>query len=1383
MRRFVSLILAITLLGTQVASASPGKGSTAPSTARGELPAASAARVIETASLGAPATPQPEGESGLVIVKFKDGTSTSTPDEVIASRGARRAKTISARKKVYSAKPPKDKTTEEFIEELEANPQVEYAEPDYFRQLSAYTAPNDPALSDSTTWESGGNYYVNGRRWWLDQMNAVDAWQSGFADDSALSHPLRGSAAGFKVAVLDSGFYLNHPELSGKVLAGKDVFASFDWTTGLYTTDDDVAPHPGTDVSFASHGTGVAGTVASKANNGLGGVGVGYDAQVIAYKVAGPVYGGSGVGLPEGTVTILDSAVASAIYLAVDAGAKVINMSLGGDYPSTTYQNAVNYAHSKGVIVVASTGNDGIGTVLYPAACDNVIGVGALGATGGSWTTMGTITRASFSNYGPRCDITAPGVLMWLPIEPTYDADGAGTTYQPGYYFWSGTSFASPAVAGAIAYLWRANPALTKAQMEGLILNQGVTDLGAPGRDDQYGYGALDMGKAYDSMIAQYPRLQAPAAVNVAALTNDSTPYVSWSGVAGTSVIYDVYVDGSLKAGVMGTSHTLGTALSDGVHTVSVQPRSDYNWFGAESRRSAPFTVDTSKPVVSNLTRVGLTFSWSDTESTSSHTTMVWLDSEAPVSVTGNSYTVPGLEDGTHTFHVSVTDAAGNVSDATSLTFDYSSAPGVPALPAAVTSVEQDYTLDWPDVPTVDGYEVEFNGAAPYTVASSQSGLTLDPHANTVRVRSVKAGVASEWAVSTVSWEPPVPASPVVIAPSAVYDVAEAGVIWSPVAHAQSYEYKLGSSGVALSTTSAAATIAGLTEGDNVIFVRAVNFNGYSAWTQKTITYYPPTPGGVTFDQSFSVALSTKPVEISWGAVAGASRYEFTVNGGSLDVTNGRSISIATPSRGENTVRVRAANFTGSSDWQTVTFHWFPPQPTAAPAFTSPNEFSGDPEAVISWTPLEDADYYEYSLNGADPVETLVSESGPLTLRPRANTIRVRAVNTTGAGPWSSEHTVTYYPPPPAAPEPGTLSMVVHSSPVVIAWPAVPGAEGYECKVGLDGVEQTLLEPRLERAFLPGGENLIYVRARNFGGASAWVLVTVDYVLPIPAPPVVQSFSVPIATTSTQVIWGGVEHAEFYEYRVNSGQVRRVSSTSAAISGLRYGANVVEVRAGNGSGLSDWSHVDVAVQTQAAMLSISPGARVTYGGYVSVSGSLSSATGAVSGQPVDLYVSYNEGASWSRLVGLETDAYGKWTHRFRPARNLSLQARFGGSADGRFRAAPNAGTWVIVRPALTRPKLGTSKVYRNRSFAVRGYLKPRFTSGTRPVKLRFYRYQSGRWVLKKTVSAKASKYSSYSKVTAKTSLKNRGRWYVVATYAGSATYGAHKSSRRYFRVY
>ncbi len=162
--------------------------------------------------------PQLEGESGLVIVKFKDGTASSTPDKVITSRGARRAKTISARKRVYSAKPPKGTTTEEFIEELESSPQVEYAEPDYFRQLSAYTAPNDPALSESTAWFDGTGYYLNGKRWWLDQMNAVDAWQTGFADDSALTQPAsrqrsRLQGRGSRLGLL--------PESSGAVRQGR----------------------------------------------------------------------------------------------------------------------------------------------------------------------------------------------------------------------------------------------------------------------------------------------------------------------------------------------------------------------------------------------------------------------------------------------------------------------------------------------------------------------------------------------------------------------------------------------------------------------------------------------------------------------------------------------------------------------------------------------------------------------------------------------------------------------------------------------------------------------------------------------------------------------------------------------------------------------------------------------------------------------------------------------------------------------------------------------------------------------------------------------------------------------------------------------------------
>jgi subtilisin family serine protease len=165
------------------------------------------------------------------------------------------------------------------------------------------------------------------------------------------------------------------------------------------------------------------------------------------------------------------SEVAMGILWAADHGADVINLSLGGTANSTAIDSAVQYAVSKDCVVVAAAGNEGSNAVYYPAADANVIGVGA---------TDGHDARSTYSNYGPRVDITAPGDSVYSTIRVLHGS----------YGYLSGTSMATPHVAGVVALIRAKNPTWARQQVEEQLLSTAL-DLGAPGRDDSFGYGRV----------------------------------------------------------------------------------------------------------------------------------------------------------------------------------------------------------------------------------------------------------------------------------------------------------------------------------------------------------------------------------------------------------------------------------------------------------------------------------------------------------------------------------------------------------------------------------------------------------------------------------------------------------------------------------------------------------------------------------------------------------------------------------------------------------------------------------------------------------------------------------------------------------------------------
>ncbi|OGS55370.1 MAG: hypothetical protein A3K60_07310 [Euryarchaeota archaeon RBG_19FT_COMBO_56_21] len=361
--------------------------------------------------------------------------------------------------------------------------------------------PNDPSMS---------------LQWGLDTVNAYEAW-----DITLGSHDV-------VVAVLDTGIDWNHPDIAANIWSDTSGYHGYNFVDdnwipmddNVNSFDDDGSWQSGT---YTYHGTHVAGIIGAVTNNAHGIAGIA-QARLMAVKVMND----SG----EGT----DSMVASGIRWAVDPngdgdtsdGADVITMSLGVDGASTILSNAVNFASSRGVVMVAASGNSGTSYVSYPAAYPSVIAVGAVDSS---------MNRASFSNFGNDLDIMAPGVQV-------YSTQGGGDRYQS----LSGTSTAAPFVSGVAALMLTENPALTPLQI-GQILNSTAIDRGPrTGFDTTYGWGIVNAFAAVEEVsnptvtLTEYPEyagLNATFSVTWIVSGGDpgtiSNTYLSW-GLSSTSL-------------------------------------------------------------------------------------------------------------------------------------------------------------------------------------------------------------------------------------------------------------------------------------------------------------------------------------------------------------------------------------------------------------------------------------------------------------------------------------------------------------------------------------------------------------------------------------------------------------------------------------------------------------------------------------------------------------------------------------------------------------------------------------------------------------------------------------------------------------------------------
>lgn len=335
-----------------------------------------------------------------------------------------------------------------ILNKIQKNPNVQTASLNYIRQ--ATWNPNDTYYQAGTDSQTG--YPTT---WGPKQINMSSAWD-------------KSKGAGEVVAVVDSGVDYTHEDLAANI--DKDSVGNiigYNFTTSSSSSSTDFMDRFG-------HGTHAAGIIAAVGNNGKGIVGIAPSAKIMPVKVMSDTDGSGD-----------DATIIKGINFAVDHGANVINMSLGGSNNDLILEAACNYAVSKNVVVVAAAGNDNQDALTsYPAAYQSVITVGA---------SAEDKTLASFSNFGSKIDVVAPGkdILSTIPVGSVLAKAVPSAMVGTNYMKLSGTSMATPHVAGLAALILSNHPSWTPDQIRNSI-DQKATDLGPKGIDDLYGHGLIN---------------------------------------------------------------------------------------------------------------------------------------------------------------------------------------------------------------------------------------------------------------------------------------------------------------------------------------------------------------------------------------------------------------------------------------------------------------------------------------------------------------------------------------------------------------------------------------------------------------------------------------------------------------------------------------------------------------------------------------------------------------------------------------------------------------------------------------------------------------------------------------------------------------------------
>jgi PKD repeat protein len=434
------------------------------------------------------------------------------------------AKTSQALQRTYLVEFSQYALVENFIKQLEAMKIVEYAEKVPLDH--SCLTPNDPSY---------------GSQWALSTIGAATAWDYFSAGSTTI------------IAIVDDAVERTHPDLSpnlwvnpGDPVGGGDQDGNgyIDDINGWDVGSNDNNPNPPN--SSYDHGTHVAGISSARSNNGTGVSSIGFSCKIMCVK-------------STNTPTAITDGYAGIVYAAAN-GADVINMSWGGPTYTTTGQNVVNYAWGEGCILVAAAGNDNVSSQFYPAAFTNVISVASTASGDG---------KSSFSNYGSWIDISAPGSNIY------------STTVGGTYGNKSGTSMASPLVAGLVGLMHSLNPGIDRNDLISCLYST-ATNINAanPSYIGQLGAGRINAAAAMGcvaatlnnppvaNFVANYTTVTAGGQVTFTDLSTYTPTTWNWSFPGGTPASYSGQNPPSITYNTPGTYNvTLTASNANGANT------------------------------------------------------------------------------------------------------------------------------------------------------------------------------------------------------------------------------------------------------------------------------------------------------------------------------------------------------------------------------------------------------------------------------------------------------------------------------------------------------------------------------------------------------------------------------------------------------------------------------------------------------------------------------------------------------------------------------------------------------------------------------------------------------------------------------------------------
>ena len=457
------------------------------------------ALVVSVSPLLAQSTLEPGAHMpGELLLMTDDDAEDEDVQDIISAHGASLITSMPQIGVHHIAVPPE--AIDAVANALANNPRIKFVEKNFIAE--SVLVPNDPGYAS---------------QWHLPRISAPGAWDISKGSSSV------------SIAVIDSGVDPTHPDLAAKLTPGYNFLGGNTDTHDVY-----------------GHGTAVAGTAAALTDDGIGVAALAWNNSIMPLVVLNS----------SNVATYAD--MASAINYAADHGAKVINLSLGGTSSSSTLQNAVNYAWSKGAVIVAAAGNNSSSANFYPASLVNVMAVSA---------TDGNDNLASFSNFGSWIAVAAPGTTIYT----TNNGGGYGT--------WQGTSFSAPQVSALAALIFSRNGTLSNQQVVDLIKSN-ADDLGAAGFDPSYGNGRINAYRALAAtpLAAQQPSDTTAPTVQLTSAVYDGsrwlTANVSASDTQNGVAKVELYIDNILKSTLTAAPWSFKVnvrTLAKGTHSVQAK--------------------------------------------------------------------------------------------------------------------------------------------------------------------------------------------------------------------------------------------------------------------------------------------------------------------------------------------------------------------------------------------------------------------------------------------------------------------------------------------------------------------------------------------------------------------------------------------------------------------------------------------------------------------------------------------------------------------------------------------------------------------------------------------------------------------------------------------